>query len=89
MAKQPKSQIITDEKTYRANLMKEARLIGCEKELVLLFAKFDGLLRNCTNQEERKNIGMLGILEISRLLDNGNVGDGGSLIVNGQTIIAG
>lgn len=77
-----------DEKTYRFRLMEEAKHKGCAKELQQLFDKFDALLRNCTNQQEREHIGMLGVLEVSKLIDGGYVGKGGSLIVNGQVIIA-
>jgi hypothetical protein len=80
---------IVDEATYRKNLLNEAKIQGCERELLHIFNKYDMLLRNCTNDLERKHIGMLGVLELSKLLDNGNVGEGGSLIVNGETIIEG
>lgn len=79
---------MTDEKTYRTKLMAEANHKGCGKELKQLFDKFDALLRNCTNAKEREQIGMLGVLEVSKLIDGGYVGKGGSLVVNGQVIIA-
>ncbi len=75
-----------DEKTYRHKLILEARYKGCEKELLQLFDKFDKLLRNCTNAQEAAQIGTLGVIEVSNLIDNGHVGTGGSLVVNGQVI---
>lgn len=79
---------IANERTYRANLLKQAREAGCEKELLQVFDKYDKLLRNCTNIQEKEQIGMLGVLEVSKLLDNGNVGKGGCVIVNGQVVIS-
>lgn len=79
---------VMDEKQYRTNLIREAKIKGCEKELRLVFEKYDNLLRNCSNAKEREHIGMLGVLEVSKLLDNGNVGKGGSVTVNGQVILA-
>lgn len=79
---------VLNERQYRTNLIREAKIKGCEKELRLVFEKYDNLLRNCTNSQEREHIGMLGVLEVSRLLDNGHVGKGGCVTVNGQVIIA-
>jgi len=78
---------MTDEKTYRTRLLAEAKYKGCEKELQQIFNKYDSLLRNCSNAKEREQIGMLGVLAVSKLIDNGYVGEGGSLIVNGQLVI--
>ena len=79
---------IMPEQTYRFRLMEEAKYKGCAKEHQIIFDKYDRLLRNCTNQTEAQHIGMLGVLEVSNLLDNGYVGKGGSLTVNGQIIKA-
>lgn len=78
---------ILDEKTFRHNLMNEARAKGCEKELILLFQKFDKLIRTCTNPIEREHIAKLGVIEVHKLIDNGYVGKGGSLVINGETVI--
>lgn len=58
---------IEDEKTTRTNYLAYAKMLGCEKEYLQLINKYDGLLRNCSNQEERKDIGRLGALEVNRL----------------------
>lgn len=79
---------IIDEQTYRKSLLGEAKILGCEKELLQIFDKFDRLLKNCSNDEERKHIGSLGVLEVHKLLDNGNVGNGGSLSINGEVVIS-
>lgn len=80
---------IMNEKQYRLKLLGEARLKGCEKEMLILFDKYDKLMRNCTNIQERENIGKLGILEIHNLLDDGHVGIGGELTINGQIVKVG
>jgi 5'-deoxynucleotidase YfbR-like HD superfamily hydrolase len=55
------------EKETRANYLAYAKMLGCEKEFVQIRDKFDGLLRNCTNEQERKDIGKLGVVEINKL----------------------
>lgn len=79
---------VVDEKTYRLKLIREAKHLGCEIELRIIFKKYDDLLRFCTNPQEREQIGMLGVLEISELLDNKRVGKDGSLIVNNKVILS-
>lgn len=64
-------------------------MLGCEKELLQIFDKYDRLLRNCRNDEERKHIGSLGVIEVHKLLDNGDVGVGGSLTIDGEVVIKG
>ncbi len=49
--------------------------------MMLLFAKYDKLLRNCTNDKEREDISKLGAYEVYRLL-----GGGGELYINGQLV---
>jgi hypothetical protein len=72
---------VLSEQETRKRLLTHARLIGCEKEMLLIFAKYDKLLRNCTNEKERNDIGKLGAVEIYRLL-----GGGGELVVDGQLV---
>ena len=88
IGKKPEVKKGMDEKTYRFRLREEAKYNGCEKELLQLFDKFDALLRNCTNAQEAAQIGTLGVLEVSKLLDGGHVGAGGSLVINGQVILS-
>ena len=75
------SDKILDEKETRKKMISFARQMGSEKELLLLFAKYDNLLRNCSNEKERRDIGKLGALEIFKLL-----GGRGELTVNGQLV---
>lgn len=72
---------ILPEKETRKRMIEHARLVGCEKDMILLFDKFDKLLRNCTNEQERLDISKLGAYEVYRLL-----GGGGELYVNGNLV---
>lgn len=78
---------VTDEKDYRSKLIGVSRLLGCETELIMIFNKYDTILRNCTNKQEAEAIATMGVIEVSNLFDNGNVGKGGSLIVNGNKVL--
>jgi hypothetical protein len=73
---------VLSEKETRKNFLKHARVLGCEQQMLILFAKYDNLLRNCTNEKERVDIGKLGTLEIYRLL-----GATGDLYVNGELVV--
>ncbi len=70
---------VLSEQATRKKLLNHARSIGCEKDMLLLFAKADNTLRNCTNEQERKDIGKLFSIEVYRLL-----GGGGELYIDGQ-----
>lgn len=76
-----KSTALTERET-RKRLLTHARLLGFEKDMLLLFAKYDRLLRNCTNEQERLDISKLGAVEVYRLL-----GGGGELYIDGRLIV--
>jgi hypothetical protein len=65
----------------RKKILHHAKIVGCEGDMLKLFAKFDKLMRNCTNDKEREDIGKLGAFETWRLL-----GGGGQLYVDGQLV---
>jgi hypothetical protein len=75
------SKRIAGERETRKKLLTHARLVGCEKDMLLLFAKFDKLMRTCTNEKERSDMSQLACVEVYRLL-----GGGGELYVNGQLV---
>lgn len=75
------SKKILDERETRRRLLTHARMVGCEKDMLLLFNKFDNLLKNCTNDKERADIGKLGSLSVYKLL-----GGGGELYVDNQLV---
>lgn len=76
------SDKVLPERESRRRWLTHARAIGCEKDMLILFAKYDKLLRVCTNDKERSDISKLGIVEFYRLL-----GGGGELYVDGQLVI--
>jgi len=66
----------------RTNILDWARHLKCEKEVLQIFAKYDNLLRNCTNPIERQAIGIAGNQEIMFLLSSrpGSIMAGGKII---------
>lgn len=75
------SDKVLQERETRARLLKHARLVGCERDMLLLFAKYDKLMRNCSNEKERADMAKLGAVETYKLL-----GGGGELYVDGQLV---
>ena len=75
------SDKILDEKETRRRLLKHSRMVGCERDMLLFFAKYDKLMRNCTNEKERRDMAKLGAVEVYRLL-----GGGGELYVDNQLV---
>lgn len=70
---------IYDEKETRKRLLNHARMVGCEKEMMILFAQADKSMRNCTNEKEKSDMGKLFVVSVYRLL-----GGGGELYIDGQ-----
>jgi hypothetical protein len=75
------SNKVLSEKETRKRLLSHASIVGCYKEMLMLFSKFDKLLNNCNNDKERSDIGKMGSLEMYRLL-----GGGGELYIDGQLV---
>ncbi len=73
---------VESEEKSRKNILNHARRLGCEKEMILLFEKYDKLLRNCKNKSERDDIGKLGCVEMFNLLNTT-----GTLTVNYKKVI--
>lgn len=76
------SNRVLEEKETRKRFLTHARMLGCEREMLMLFAKYDKLMRNCNNQKEREDMRKLGALEVYQLL-----GGGGELYVDGQLVM--
>lgn len=74
------NKVLTEQET-RKRLLTHARIVGCERDMLLLFSKYDKLMRNCTNERERDDMRKLGAVEVYRLL-----GGGGELVVDGQLV---
>lgn len=76
------SNKVLSEKETRRRILTHARSVGMEKDMLLLFVEADKLLHNCTNNQERDDIGKLFIVKVYRLL-----GGGGELYVDGQLVV--
>jgi hypothetical protein len=76
------SDQVLKERETRARLLKHARIVGCERDMLLLFAKADNTMRNCTNDKERKDMGKLFAISVYQLL-----GGGGELYIDGQLVM--
>ncbi len=72
---------VAAERETRKKLLSYARNMGFEKEMLILFAKYDNLMRTCKNDKEREDIRKLGAFEVYKLL-----GGGGELYVDGQLV---
>lgn len=72
---------VFNEQETRRRLLLRAKENNCEGDMILLFDKYDRLLRNCTNAKEREDIAKLGNYEMWRLL-----GGGGELYVDGKLV---
>ena len=81
--KNHQSEKVLDEKTSRQRLCNFAQERGCLKEVLIIFAKYDKLIRNCTNEKEKKDMVKLAIVEIFKCFGN----NGGTLVVDGETVI--
>lgn len=75
------SKKVLPEQATRKRMLTLAREMGCEKDMLLLFAKYDKLMRTCTNEKEKADIAKLGAFECYQLL-----GGGGELYVDGQLV---
>lgn len=75
------NKILSEEET-RKRMYSFAQQIGCYQELRQILDKADMLMRNCSNQQERADIGKIYAVEIFKLLDSY-----GELYVNGQLTI--
>jgi hypothetical protein len=79
---------LDNEQETRDKFMTMARTLGCLPEYQQIISKYDALVRGCTNEQERKAIATMGILEVHNLF-NGytSVGFGGKLVIDGKVII--
>ena len=62
------SQKVTDEKETRRKFLTVARWAGREKDMLLLFAKFDRMRHECNNDDKKKDISKVGAIEVYKLL---------------------
>ena len=62
------SNKVTDEKETRKKFLTVARWAGRERDMLLIFVKFDKMLRDCSNEDKRKDIAKIGAIETYKLL---------------------
>lgn len=72
---------VLNERETRSRLLTHARMLGCEKDMLIIFAKYDKLMRNCSNEKEKEDIGKMGAVDVYNLL-----GAGGELYIDGQLV---
>ena len=73
---------VSDEATMRRGLLNEATKLGCESDIKMIFDKYDRLLRNCTNVQEREHISRIGVEEVNKIFSFYY-----SLYENGQPVL--
>ena len=62
------SKKVTDEKETRKKILTVAKWAGRDKDMLLLIVKFDKMMRECNNEDKRKDISKVGAIEVYRLL---------------------
>lgn len=62
------SSKITDERETRRKFLTVARWAGRERDMMVLFAKFDKLQRETSNPEKQKDVAKVGAIEVYKLL---------------------
>lgn len=62
------SRRVTDERETRRKFLTVARWAGREKDMMLLFHKFDKLQRETNDPEKQKDIAKIGAIEVYKLL---------------------
>jgi hypothetical protein len=63
------SKRVSDERETRQKFLTVARWAGREKDMLILFAKYDKLMRESNgNEEKRKDLSKIGAIEVYKLL---------------------
>lgn len=62
------SNKITDEVETRKKFLTVARWAGRERDMLVLFAKFDKMRRECNDDEKKRDISKIGAIEVYKLL---------------------
>lgn len=62
------SNKVTDEKETRKKMLTVSRWAGRERDMLVLFAKFDKLQRETADPEKKKDIAKIGAIEVYKLL---------------------
>jgi hypothetical protein len=75
------SDRVASERETRNKLLSWARYFRYEQDMLILWAKFDKMLKNCTNEEERKDMAKLGWYETLKLM-----GSYGTFFMDGKLV---
>lgn len=62
------SDKVSSEVETRKKFLTVARWAGREKDMLVIFTKYDKLLKNCDNEDKRKDISKIGAIEAYKLL---------------------
>ena len=62
------SNKVTNEKETRKKMLTVSRWAGRERDMLMLFAKFDKLQKETTDPEKKKDIAKIGAVEVYKLL---------------------
>ena len=63
------SSKVTNEKETRKHFLTVARWAGRERDMLVLLAKFDKLMRDCgDNEDKKKDVSKIGAVEVYKLL---------------------
>jgi hypothetical protein len=77
----PEEWKVATERQTRQKLLSWARQLGYEKDMLILWAKFDKMLKTCPNEGERQDMAKLGWYETLKLM-----GSYGTFLVDGQVV---
>lgn len=79
------SNKVTEEKETRKKFMTVAKWAGREKDMFLLFIKFDKLMNNCNDEAKKKDISKFGAIQVYKLLGEcfASLKSSGSLHIQG------
>ena len=79
------SNKVTDEVNTRKKFLTVARWAGREQDMLLLFVKFDKLLRTTDNPDKIKDISKIGAVETYKLLSEcfASLKNSGAMVIQG------
>lgn len=59
---------IKGEAESRKNILEDSKVYGCHEKVVKCFARYDEMLAKCNNEEERKQVSVMGAAELYRIM---------------------
>ncbi|MGI0058138.1 MAG: hypothetical protein ACREBJ_00080 [Nitrosotalea sp.] len=59
---------VSSEQETRKKFLTVSRWAGRERDMMVVFAKYDKMLRNTNNEDKRKDISKVGAIEVYKLL---------------------